>query len=841
MSTPRRGKLWGGMMALAFVLVTSCTGPSIGVLGEAIEPSYSAGTWSQSGTEFREGERENIALLRDGGLSLVRREGIGYGREGIYTSPGWEAPSSFNAVASRWDLDTPPGTSATFEIRTSEDGRSWTPWQEIVPDPDEREESGYGRMVAGLSASHLQYRVRLETKDPEATPVLREVELTYIDTHRGPDTVAAKGTVLKLAQEGGVPPPRIISRRGWGCDEAWAVWEPEYRPVQAFIIHHTVTDDDDPDPVATTRAIYYYHAVTRGWGDIGYNYLIDAQGNIYEGRKGGDGVVGGHALEYNNGSVGIALLGDYRTGTMTREMERALTHLIAWKADQRGIDPRGQRHFIDRMLPNIMGHRDAGTTSCPGEHVYNKLPLIRQGAWERMLEVDPRVTFNLPREDSLLGGKVEVLISSSSPTVDEMEFYVDDVLEFSGPNPLSWSWDTTRGLDGERVLRATALSVSGRRAERSARVKVDNAPPAGSIAIGGGSRYVRQPLVTLKLKAEDSTSEVARMQLWDGRVPFGELEPYAPAKDWVLPYGDGLKEVGVRFLDEMGHVSRIYTATVVLDMTPPGDWAIEDDEAEVKISVSDATSGLDPGTVKYRVSSNGEGTWGEWVDVSQAMKLDGEVGVVTLREALRGSAIQFQAEDWAGNRSLSPVWSIAGYEEVAPTPIPEEVPSPAPLPDLVVWNMTAEPAIPREGSPITVTLTVVNQGEGDAGGFWVELYADPIEEPTLNSVCTELGTGAFWYVAGLAAGEVMTVTTEGVYEPYSDYPAAWEAGAHRFYAIVDAYGLVEETGLVRESDEDNNLLGPLVLEAVRAPLWDVITEMIERISEWLTVWQEGET
>ena len=160
-----------------------------------------------------------------------------------------------------------------------------------------------------------------------------------------------------------------------------------------------------------------------------------------------------------------------------------------------------------------MGHRDAGTTSCPGEHVYNKLPLIRQGAWERMLEADPRATVNSPREGSLLGGKVEVLISSSSPTVDEMEFYVDDVLEFSGPNPLSWSWDTTRGLDGERVLRAVALSVSGRRAERVARVKVDNAPPVGSIAIGGGSRYVRQPLVTLKLKAEESTSEKARMHL----------------------------------------------------------------------------------------------------------------------------------------------------------------------------------------------------------------------------------------------------------------------------------------------------------------------------------------
>jgi hypothetical protein len=828
------------MMALAFVLVASCTGPSVGTLGWVEEPSYSAGTWSQSGAEFREGERDGIALIRDGGLGLVRRGGIGYGREGVYTSLQWEAPGQFNAIASRWEVEAPSGTSITFEIRTSEDGRNWTPWQEVTPDPDEKEEGDYGRMVAGLSANQMQYRVRMETEDSEVTPVLREVEFTCIDTRQGPDTVAAKSVVLKLAQEGGVPPPGIISRRGWGCDESWAVWEPEYQQVQAFIIHHTVTDNDDPDPVATVRAIYYYHAVTQRWGDIGYNYLIDAQGNIYEGRKGGDGVIGGHALEYNYGSVGIALLGDYRMGMMSQEMERALTHLIAWKADQRGIDPRGQSQFIDRMLPNIMGHQDVGTTSCPGEHIYNKLPLIRQGVWERMLEVDPKVTINLPRERSLVGGKVEVLISSTSPTVDEMEFYVDDVLEFSGPNPLNWSWDTTKGPDGEHDLRGIALSVSGRRAERVTQVTVDNSPPIGSIAIEGGSRYARQPLVTLKLKAEDNIGEVARMQVWDGKIPYGELEPYAPVKDWVLPYGDGLKEVGVRYLDELGQVSGNYTATVVLDMTPPEEWTIEDDEV-VKVTVSDATSGLDHTTVKYRVSSGEDGAWGEWVDVSSSVMLDGDAGVVRLREALRGSEIQFQAKDYAGNRSLSPVWSIDSHEGEAPTTVPEETPPPALMPDLVVWGMTVEPAMPREGSPMTVTLKVVNQGHGDAGGFWVELYADPAEKPTLNSVCTEIGRGAFWYVAGLEAGSAITLTTESMYRAYSDYPESWEAGEHRFYAMVDAYGSAGEAGLVSESAENNNLLGPLVLDVVRAPVWDMITQMIDRIGEWIAVWQEGET
>ena len=76
----------------------------------------------------------------------------------------------------------------------------------------------------------------------------------------------------------------IISRAAWGADENLMTWTPEYRTVRKFVVHHTATSNGDLDPAATVRAIYYYHAVTRGWGDIGYNYLIDAQGRIYEGR-----------------------------------------------------------------------------------------------------------------------------------------------------------------------------------------------------------------------------------------------------------------------------------------------------------------------------------------------------------------------------------------------------------------------------------------------------------------------------------------------------------------------------------------------------------------------------
>ena len=95
-------------------------------------------------------------------------------------------------------------------------------------------------------------------------------------------------------------------------------WDPEYVPVKKIIVHHTVTSNSDPDPAATVRSIYYYHAVSLGWGDIGYNFLIDRQGRIYEGRYGGNAVVGGHALTWNYGSVGIAALGNYEEGILPR-------------------------------------------------------------------------------------------------------------------------------------------------------------------------------------------------------------------------------------------------------------------------------------------------------------------------------------------------------------------------------------------------------------------------------------------------------------------------------------------------------------------------------------------
>jgi N-acetylmuramoyl-L-alanine amidase len=199
--------------------------------------------------------------------------------------------------------------------------------------------------------------------------------------------------------------PLVIARAGWGADESLRfdstgkeIWPPAFYPIQKVIVHHTATQNNDPDPAATIRSIYYYHAVTQGWGDIGYNFLIDEAGNVYEGRYShqyapgesptgedlnGNGVTAAHAQGYNSGTVGIALLGTLTNQDATPAARSALERLIAWIDSTHGIDPQGSALYtnpvsgLQATFPNIAGHRDVAATECPGGSFYATLPTVR--------------------------------------------------------------------------------------------------------------------------------------------------------------------------------------------------------------------------------------------------------------------------------------------------------------------------------------------------------------------------------------------------------------------------------------------------------------------------------
>jgi hypothetical protein len=199
--------------------------------------------------------------------------------------------------------------------------------------------------------------------------------------------------------------PTVTPRSGWAADESLRydatgkeVWPPAFYPVQKLIVHHTATQSNDPDPAATMRSIYYYHAVTQAWGDIGYNFVIDEAGRIYEGRYSrvyapgesptgqdlsGNGVTAAHASGYNSGTVGVALLGTLTNQDATPAARQALEKLLAWEASTRGIDPQGSSLYTNPVngtqatFPNIAGHRDVNATECPGGAFYATLPALR--------------------------------------------------------------------------------------------------------------------------------------------------------------------------------------------------------------------------------------------------------------------------------------------------------------------------------------------------------------------------------------------------------------------------------------------------------------------------------
>ena len=112
--------------------------------------------------------------------------------------------------------------------------------------------------------------------------------------------------------------------------------------IKKIIVHHTASTKNLDDPMQAMRDIYYYHAISRGWGDIGYNYIIDTSGNIYEGRFGGEGVIAAHSGPANHGSIGIAVLGNYQSDQVPEAVTNSLNKLINLKSKIHGFNPAGK-------------------------------------------------------------------------------------------------------------------------------------------------------------------------------------------------------------------------------------------------------------------------------------------------------------------------------------------------------------------------------------------------------------------------------------------------------------------------------------------------------------------
>lgn len=278
-------------------------------------------------------------------------------------------------------------------------GRDWTGWQPLEEDGAQEPGQFGSSLVGGADADAYQVR--------GVPPGAAQPKAVAINTTDGP--LIETGRQPSGGAQAAVP---CRSRADWGADESLMTWTPEYSGVQVLTVHHTDTLNGDGDPAATVRAIQRYHAVERGWGDIGYQYLIDQAGVVYEGRysgssrscltAGGDGsdfghdgagqgVTAAHVGGMNSGNLGVALLGTYTSVLPPAAQRSALEAELAELAGRHGIDPeRLDVAYVNpvsgatRTVAAISGHRDWLATECPGGALYAQLPSIRTNVKARL-------------------------------------------------------------------------------------------------------------------------------------------------------------------------------------------------------------------------------------------------------------------------------------------------------------------------------------------------------------------------------------------------------------------------------------------------------------------------
>ncbi|MEW2487226.1 N-acetylmuramoyl-L-alanine amidase [Streptomyces sp. NPDC048411] len=214
-----------------------------------------------------------------------------------------------------------------------------------------------------------------------------------------PTASTSPSASLPPAPPSTVPKPPITSRAGWGADESISPEAPEYTDtVKAVFVHHTAGTNtySCADSAAVVRSVYAYHVKSNGWKDIGYNFLVDKCGTIFEGRKGGVDrpVFGAHTYGFNRQTAGIAVLGTYTDTAAPSAVTTSVARIAAWKLGQYKGDPAGSTMLTagatgsnlagtkftagtQYSFKQISGHRDGFATECPGTKLYGQLPAIR--------------------------------------------------------------------------------------------------------------------------------------------------------------------------------------------------------------------------------------------------------------------------------------------------------------------------------------------------------------------------------------------------------------------------------------------------------------------------------
>ncbi|MBT0994622.1 N-acetylmuramoyl-L-alanine amidase [Cellulomonas sp. DKR-3] len=417
-------------LALAVAVLPAPAGATVATDARAVAPAVVPAATADS----RPGSTRTLALAASAGDPRVATR----------TASG----SRFYLAAVTWDAGAAADLDVRIRVRTAS---GWSPWATLAAEDDHAPDAVAGARSAEkrarsgqpsderpgragtepyvtAAADAVQVRVhgdgplprglRLETVDPgiaapDAAAGGTEPTSAYVtDAQAAGPTVGAattSGATTAASQPQRLVPqrPAILSRAAWGAQESMRgnygedVW---YGEIKGGFVHHTAGSNSysAAEVPAIIRSIYRYHVVSRGWDDIGYNFLVDRFGRIWEGAYGGVGrpVVGAHTKSYNSSSFAMSAIGDFTSVVPSSKVLDAYSALFAWKLGLSGVwDAQGTSHYTypgSRDQRTIAGHRDTKATACPGQMLYDRLGTIRSGAARRLAAVPARLTLDGP-------------------------------------------------------------------------------------------------------------------------------------------------------------------------------------------------------------------------------------------------------------------------------------------------------------------------------------------------------------------------------------------------------------------------------------------------------------
>jgi hypothetical protein len=468
----------------------------------------------------------------------------------VRTLAAAEAPERFNLIGLHW---RGPGR-VFFRVRGE---RGWSRWHEADAEPEDLPDRGSdeARRARSWRIGNPWWTGPAERVQVRTRGRVHRVRAHYVWS---PEEALADRSLQSAGQ------PKVILRKAWRANEGIRRDDPDYAPaVLHAVVHHTAgaSSYSRAQSAAIVRGIQVYHVQGNGWDDIGYNFLVDRFGQVFEGRYGGieRNVIGAHSQGFNTGSVGIALLGTYDGRKPAPAARNALARLIAWRLDVAHVNPLGRLPAVSSGNPKfpkgrpvtlraVSGHRDTGYTSCPGTRLYGELGAIAKSASAIGL---PKLYF--PAIEGAVGGLVSFsaqLSSAQSWTVTVFDAAQQPVAVGSGRGSVvQWTWDARFVPPGTysysiaagpnlRPATGTLASPTG-----ALTLEAVRATPSGFTPNGDGLTDVTrvtytlgaQATVSIDLQAEDGTPLTRlfsgvqeagpQVFVWDGAVyPDGRYQ-----------------------------------------------------------------------------------------------------------------------------------------------------------------------------------------------------------------------------------------------------------------------------------------------------------------------------